>query len=207
MAENDWVQFSGTIRNLGNKGKSRGINVSMLTKHQDIGRHIVGQFRFTDEEPDITEIEKARKEYIVERRSDKILDVKSNCFTNQMQHFAKNTGIRLELLLTPTNLDIYLELWSQFSAIQVIIDNMQKQGKAKEDIKAQEKQLKEQIINKVQTKYGQIPKLIITAVEDDVITGYTQEYIDKLVEFSETIMTDRTQLWKRRKSKKQTKKK
>lgn len=198
MTKEDWVQFTGTIRNLGNKGKSRGVNLSMLTKNQDIGRHIVGQFRFTDEEPDTKEIDNARKEFIVERRSDKILDIKTNCFNNQMMHFAKNTGMRVELLLTPQNLDMYLELWSQFTTIDTIIKNMQQQGKTKSDVSAQEKQLKEQIINKLGATYGQIPQIIINAVEDDVLLGYTQEYIDKLVEFSENIMTDRTILWKRK---------
>jgi len=202
MTEEDWVQFKGTIRNLGNKGKSRGINLSMLTKHPDIGRHIVGQFRFTDEEPDTTEIDKARKETIVERRSDKILDIKTNCFNNQMMHFAKNTGMRVETLLTAQNLEVYLELWAQFTTIDTIIKNMQQQNKKQDDIKEQERQLKEQIVSKIKTTYGNIPQIIITAVEDDVEIGYTQEYIDKLVEFSENIMTDRTLLWKRKKKQK-----
>jgi len=202
MEEEKWIEFVGTLRNLGNKGKSRGINVSMITNINDIGRHVVGRFRFTDQEPDTKEIDKARKEYIVDKRSDKILDIKTNCFNNQMMHFAKNTGMRVETLLTSQNLEIYLELWAQFTTIDTIIKNMQQQGKEQKDIKEQEKQLKEQIVSKLKATYGQIPQIIITAVEDDVLMGYTQEYIDKLIEFSENIMTDRTLLWKRKKKQK-----
>jgi len=198
----EWIEFKGTLRNLGNSGKSRGINISMITKKEDIGRHIIGKFCFTDEEPDTTELTKQRKEMITQRRSDKILDIKTNCFNNQMMHFAKNTGMRVEILLTPQNLDMYLELWAQFTTIDTIIKNMQQQGKKQSDITAQEKQLKEQIVSKLKATYGQIPQIIITAVEDDVEIGYTQEYIDKLVEFSENIMTDRTLLWKRKKKQK-----
>ena len=63
MAENDWIEFVGTLRNLGNKGKSRGINISMITNKNDIGRHLVGRFCFTDSEPDITEITSKLKKY------------------------------------------------------------------------------------------------------------------------------------------------
>lgn len=199
MEDEQWINFNGTIRNLGNKGKSRGINVSMLTKKSDIGRHIEGHFKFLEEEPNLKELEKQNKEQIVNRRADKILETKTNCFTNQMMQFAKEKGIRVELLLTETNLDIYLELWSQFTSIQTIIQRMEKQNKSKEDIKEQEVALKEQIIKKLESQYGKIPLIIIESVDDDILTNYTQDYIDKLVEYSEKIMTDRSLVWKRKK--------
>lgn len=198
----EWIDFKGTIRNLGNSGKSRGINISMITKKSDIGRRVVGKFCFTDKEPDTVELTKQRKELIIERRSDKILDVKTNCFNNMMMKVAKESGIRVELLLTQQNLDIYLELLSQFTAIDIIVNKMQQQGKQKADIDIQEKLLKEQIVQKLQSTYGNIPNIIITTVDNDVLEGYTQSYIDKLIEYSETIMTDRTMLWKRKKKQK-----
>jgi len=114
---------------------------------------------------------------------------------------AKESGIRVELLLTEQNLNIYLELWSQFSAIDSIISKMVQQGKDKKDISAQESQLKEQIISNITSNYGQIPQIIITAVENDVIEGYTQSYIDALVSYSESIMKDRNTVWRRKKKK------
>ena len=202
MSNKKWIKFNGTIRDIGNHGKSRGINVSMLTKHSDIGRHIEGQFRFTTDLPDTTEIEKQRKEQIVTLRTDKILDVKINCFNNMMMMTAKESGMRAELLLTQHNLDIYLELLAQFTAIDTIINKMIQQKKPQKLIQEQEQQLKQQIINKIESTNGAIPIILIKAVENDVLEGYTQSFIDKLVDFSENIMKDRSLVWKRKRSKK-----
>ena len=114
MAENEgWIEFDGKIKDIGNHGKSRGISLSACTNELDIGRHIVGKFKFVDSAPNDTEYLNRKKQNLLTKRIDFINERKTFCAQNKLSIYARKYGLPEEQALTMTNLDFYFAIWLQ----------------------------------------------------------------------------------------------
>jgi len=109
----DWIEFDSTIRTIGNKGKSRGINLSASTNELDIGRHIIGKFRFVDDAPDSIDYLERKKQAFLHKRIAMIQETKTFCAQNKLTFYARREGIKEEDALSLTNLNYYLEVWDK----------------------------------------------------------------------------------------------
>jgi len=136
MSEEKWIEFDGIVRDIGNKGKSRGFNLSAYTNELDIGRHIVGQFRFVDEAPDSTEYHERKKQTLLTKRLSIVQDIKTFCAQNKLSVYARKYKIPEEQALTLSNLNSYLDVWAHVNALNQPPD---------ESFKEQQQQLLKQI--------------------------------------------------------------
>lgn len=114
--EEQWIEFDSRVYSIGNKGKSRGINLSAYTNELDINRHIVGHFRFVNDAPDSLDYQERKKQTYLTKHLDKIQEVKTYCARNKLLYFAREHQVPEKDTLTLQNLNYYLEVWAQLDA-------------------------------------------------------------------------------------------
>lgn len=124
-----WIEFDGKVRDIGNKGKSRGLNLSAYTNEQDIGRHIVGRFMFVDNAPNSEEYHEMKKQTLLTKRLDIVQDIKTFCAQNKLSTHARVNGIPEEEALTLTNLNYYFQIWLQLDVLNSVEPDKSLQSK------------------------------------------------------------------------------
>lgn len=117
MSDNDnWIDFDSKIQSIGNKGKSRGCSLSAFTNEQDIGRVIVGKFKFVDSAPSDTEYLNRKKQHLLSKRIESVNNQKTFCAQNKLSSLARKYGLPEEQALTIENLDFYFAIWTQLDS-------------------------------------------------------------------------------------------
>jgi len=114
--EEQWIEFDSRVYSIGNKGKSRGINLSTYTNILDINRHIVGRFRFVDDAPDSLDYLERKKQHYLSKRLEFIQATKNFCAQNKLLYFAREHQVPEKDTLTLQNLNYYLEVWAHLDA-------------------------------------------------------------------------------------------
>lgn len=147
------IEFDSKIQGIGNKGKSRGCNLSLYTNEQDIGRHIVGHFHFVDTAPDSAEYLNRKKQHLLSKRIEYINNQRTLCAQNKLSIHARKNGLPEEQALTIENLNSYFAIWAK-------LDNINSQ-----DLDYNSHQLQLQLLKDIEAK--------LQMISIDVHTPYT----------------------------------